>query len=254
MFLFTKRNRPSTGCRMIKDGIVVTPPMSSEFWQRVLKGQFIWCEGWLMLALLCVLAGAFLELKGLRWDTQWSVNLLGFVLKNATPGLMLIVLGLWAAKRAEFTVKQESPPSPPPIPPAPPPQKGNGSWMCKILRSLWRIVFPKRTATSGLITWGRQGVVVPTEAVDKQFWEQAEKYQWWFSVTGLTGGFLCELIGVFTVWLSDLATPAWHASLAGVEIDNAPVGALLFLVGIALQEFTHYEVQQGITDSAARSK
>jgi hypothetical protein len=234
-----------------KSGIVVAPPMTADFWRRVLRGQFIWCECWLLIAILCTICGAILELKGFRWVENWSVNILGLAMSNVTPGLTLMVMGLWAAKRAEFNVNQQEQPPAPPAPPEPTPDR---SWfICRLLRKLLRFIFGRKRFRPGYITFGAEGIVVPGGSADKQFWELAEQYQWWFSLTGMVGGFLCEVLGILAVWLSNLATPAWHASIAGIEIDNAPVGALLFLSGIALQEFTRYEVQESQNASSDSS-
>lgn len=240
MFKSILRGRGQRDRKGIESGVVVTPPMTPEFWQRVLRAQFIWCEGWLVISILCAVFGAILELKGCQWSNDWSINFLGLVLRNLTPGLSLMAVGLWAAKRAEFNVIQQAPPEPPPLPP-PPPEPDKEWWICRILR----IIFGRKRRRGTYITWGRYGIVVPAGAADKKFWELAERYQWWISVTGMSGGFLCAVLGVLVVWLSNLANQNWFASIGGIEIKNAPVGAMLFLMGIALQEFTRYEVQAG---------
>ncbi len=223
--------------RSVKSGIVVTPPMSPEFWTRVLRGQFAWCEGWLLIAILCEIFGAVLELTGFKWPREWSISWLELVIKNATPGIALVLVGIWAAMRARFDVTQEDPS--PDDPPPPPPQEDGGCWICRWLRRL----FARSRRHGGYITWGRRGIVVPTGSVDKEFWTLAERLQWWISMTGLIGGFLCEVLGVLVVWLSTLSSPQWSASVGGIEIANAPTGAVLFLAGMVLQEITRYVVQ-----------
>ncbi|GEM_PF-1815978 len=235
------REDPAAADSPGRSGIVLPAgDVNPEFWARALLGQFWYSVFGLTIALFCELGGYGLIWQGYLHPLSWHASFFGIEVDNAATGVVLMIVGaLWARfTKYEVTLAgDETPPSPPPAPP--PPRLS----LWQIIVWLIRKIFGRRRAPGNHLSWGSRGVVVPPGSANDEFWSLAEKYQSYYSFSGMALGFLCEILGVLAVWVTHMAPHEWSVRLFDVQITNAPPGVVFFVIGVAIQEFTKFAVQ-----------
>jgi hypothetical protein len=95
--------------------------MDHELHRLGLKLKFAYSLAGLVLGLACILAGVVLGLAGVAGKTTWAASFLGLStnLTDATPGVIIFVVGIFMVLITRFKVKEEvvhdnHPTAPPP--------------------------------------------------------------------------------------------------------------------------------------------
>ena len=91
---------------------------NADFWKQVVRYQFLYSIFGLVAGLLCILLGLILIVNGVASEGHWTAEILGVHLTDASPGIVLFIIGLLLPKVTAFTVR--SGPASPPQPPVPP--------------------------------------------------------------------------------------------------------------------------------------
>jgi H+/Cl- antiporter ClcA len=92
---------------------------NADFWKQVVRYQFLYSVFGLIAGLACILLGLVLIVNGVASDGHWTANLFGVHLTDASPGVVLFIVGLLLPKFTAFTVRSAAPTTPP-TPPQPP--------------------------------------------------------------------------------------------------------------------------------------
>lgn len=86
-------------------------------------------------------------------------------------------------------------------------------------------------------------VDVPPDVLDKDFWKMVIKYQFIYSVIGLFFALVCLVCGM-VLFLHGVAGDHqhWSADIFGIKINDAAPGIVLVLCGVAVAQFTRFDV------------
>ena len=85
-------------------------------------------------------------------------------------------------------------------------------------------------------------VVIPPDVLDKDFWQMVIKYQFIYSVCGLVIAFLTVVLGMVLVFHGIGNGNEWSAEFFGIKINDAAPGLVLFVIGLAMAQFTKFDV------------
>jgi len=92
------------------------------------------------------------------------------------------------------------------------------------------------------IAAGAGGIEVPADCVDKDFWRLVVRYQFFYSVSGLVVSLLCIIGGILMFFNGVSGGGSWSTDVFGLKINDAAPGVVLFLVGLAIANFTRFDV------------
>jgi hypothetical protein len=93
--------------------------MSEELHKLGFKYKFIYSMTGLFLGLACIVAGVVLGLSGVAGHTAWTASALGLetTMTDATPGVIVFVVGIFLVWMTRFSVKATyQPTQPQPVP------------------------------------------------------------------------------------------------------------------------------------------
>lgn len=103
------------GSRVFGGGVEVPGDMvNADFWKRVILYQFIYSMFGIVAGLACVVLGLILIVNGVVSDGHWSADVLGVRLTDASPGIVLFVVGLLLPRVTAFSVTTQKLPGAPP--------------------------------------------------------------------------------------------------------------------------------------------
>jgi hypothetical protein len=106
------------GNRIFGGAVEVPESMANaEFWKQVIRYQFLYSVFGLISGLACILLGLVLIVNGVASDGHWTADILGVHLTDASPGVVLFIVGLLLPKVTAFTVRSQPTPTTPPTPP-----------------------------------------------------------------------------------------------------------------------------------------
>ena len=88
-----------------------------------------------------------------------------------------------------------------------------------------------------------KGIEIPGEHADKDFWKVALRYQFWYSMAGLTAGLACIIGGVLMILNGVTGLGEWSADFMGVKLNNATPGVAMFAIGVVLVHVTKLTVK-----------
>jgi hypothetical protein len=83
--------------------------MDHNFHRLGLKLKFVYSIVGLFLGLACILAGVVLGLAGVVGHTSWAASLMGLStnLTDATPGVVVFVVGVFIVLITRFSVREK---------------------------------------------------------------------------------------------------------------------------------------------------
>lgn len=86
-------------------------------------------------------------------------------------------------------------------------------------------------------------IQLPPDLLDKDFWKMVVRYQFIYSLVGLAVGMICVILGMVMV-VHGFGGGGWHwsADIFGFKVNDAAPGVVLFLVGLAIAQFTRFDV------------
>lgn len=84
---------------------------------------------------------------------------------------------------------------------------------------------------------------IPPEILDKDFWKMVVRYQFAYSMVGLGFALICLVCGMI-LFLHGISPDSshWSADIFGFKVNDAAPGIVLFLVGVAVAQFTRFDV------------
>jgi hypothetical protein len=87
------------------------------------------------------------------------------------------------------------------------------------------------------------GVEIPAEVADKEFWQIVVRYQFWYSMFGLVSALSCILSGITLILNGIIGGGKWSANALGLVISDAPPGIALFFIGLIIASITSFSVK-----------
>jgi hypothetical protein len=92
-------------------GVPEAPKAADDdaFYRLGLKLKFVYCMVGLFLGLTSILVGAWLCLRGVTGHSSWAVSMLGLSsnLNDASPGVIVFVVGVFIVLITRFQVRRE---------------------------------------------------------------------------------------------------------------------------------------------------
>ena len=87
-------------------------------------------------------------------------------------------------------------------------------------------------------------IKVPPSLVDPETWKMMSRFQFIYSLAGLSFGLVCVLGGIVLFLNGISGSTSWTAKIIGAEshLSDAAPGALLFVVGLFIVFMTRFSV------------
>lgn len=101
------------GSRVFGGAVEVPGDMiNADFWKRVILYQFLYSMFGIIAGLACVVLGLLLIVNGFVNEGHWTAKIFGIELSDASPGVVLFVVGLLLPRVTAFSVRAERTPTP----------------------------------------------------------------------------------------------------------------------------------------------
>lgn len=96
------------GSRVLGGAVEVPGDMvNADFWKRVILYQFIYSMFGIIAGLGCIVVGLVLIANGVVNDGHWTAELFGVKLTDASPGIVLFVVGVLLPRVTAFSVRSD---------------------------------------------------------------------------------------------------------------------------------------------------